>query len=86
MRRQTNGVPLEPAMTAEKRVNVAPLLRGEGGQSQRFRFDTAGFAQGDNEVPTFVGNGLFDLFVVVAAIGSHQHLTSIIGANIVLQG
>src|SRR3989440_9326152 len=26
MRRQTYGVPLEPAMTAEKRVNVAPLL------------------------------------------------------------
>ena len=27
MRRQTNGVPLEPAMTTEKRVDVAPLLR-----------------------------------------------------------
>src|SRR5215468_1565407 len=38
MRRQTYGVPLEPAMTTEKRVDVAPLLRGEGGQSQRFRF------------------------------------------------
>src|SRR2546428_11510213 len=25
IRRQTNGVPLEPAMTAAKRVNVAPL-------------------------------------------------------------
>src|SRR2546430_17598217 len=25
IRRQTNGVPLEPAMTAEERVNVAPL-------------------------------------------------------------
>src|SRR5207244_12270837 len=30
MRRQTNGVPLAPAMTAEKRVNMAPLLRCEG--------------------------------------------------------
>src|SRR5439155_8699434 len=28
MRRQTHGVPLEPAMTTEKRGNVAPLLRG----------------------------------------------------------
>src|SRR5438093_2739790 len=35
LRRQTYGVPLEPAMTAEKRVNVAPRLRGEGDQSQR---------------------------------------------------
>src|SRR5436309_10654338 len=35
MRRQTNGVPLEPAMTAEKRVNGAPLLRGEGRQRAR---------------------------------------------------
>src|SRR5438132_4441660 len=84
-RRQTNGVPLEPAMTTEKRVDVAPLLRWEGAQSERFRFDTAGFAQGDNEVPAFVGNGLFDLFVVVAAIGQHQHLTPIVSPNGVLQ-
>src|SRR6266705_1575930 len=42
-RRQTNGAPLEPAMTTEKRVDVAPLPRLRGGQSERFRFDTAGF-------------------------------------------
>src|SRR5262245_27282653 len=68
-RRQTNGVPLEPAMTTEKRVDVAPLPRWGGGERKRFRFDTAGFTQGDNEVPAFVGNGRFDLFIVVAAIG-----------------
>src|SRR5919198_6259135 len=44
-RRQTNGVPLEPAMTTEKHVDVAPLSRGRGGQSERFRFDAARFAQ-----------------------------------------
>ena len=86
MRRQTYGVPLEPAMTAEKRVNVAPLLRGEGGQSQRFRFDAAGFPQGKNAVLAVVGDGLLDLFVVITAIGQHQDLTPIIGANRVLQG
>src|SRR5215470_10158013 len=37
-RRQTNGVPLEPAMTTEKRVNMAPLLRCGGRQVERFRF------------------------------------------------
>src|SRR3989454_693874 len=84
-RRQTNGIPLEPAMTTKKRVNVAPLLRFGGTQSERFRFDTAGLTQSDNEVPAFVGNGLFDLFVVVAAIGQHQHLTPIVSANVVLQ-
>src|SRR5438552_11613608 len=84
-RRQTNGVPLEPAMTTEKRVDVTPLPGGRGGQSERFRFDAAGFTQGNNEVPAFVGNGLFDLFVVVAAIGQHQHLTPIVSANVVLQ-
>src|SRR5215467_14313297 len=68
-RRQTNGVPLEPAMTTEKCVDVAPLSRWGGREIERFRFDTAGFAQGDNEVPAFGGNGLFDLFIVVAAIG-----------------
>src|SRR4029434_3094116 len=84
-RRQTNGVPLEPAMTTEKRVDVAPLLRWEGAQRECFRFDTAGFGQGDNAVPAFCGNGLFDLFVVVAAIRQHQHLTPIVSANVVLQ-
>src|SRR4051812_21325286 len=43
-RRQTNGVPLKPAMTTEKRGNVTPLPRGRGGQIERFRFDAAGFA------------------------------------------
>src|SRR5207249_6698727 len=33
----------------------------------------------------FVADGLFDLFVVTAAIGQHQDLTPIIGANRVLQ-
>src|SRR6266704_6051800 len=61
MRRQTNGVPLEPAMTAEKRVNVAPLLRCGGGQRECFRFDAAGCTQGNNEVPAFVGDGMLDL-------------------------
>ena len=69
-RRQTNGVPLEPAMTTEKRVDVAPLLRCGGCQVERFRFDTAGFTQGNNEVPAFVGDGLLDLFIVVAGIVS----------------
>src|SRR5919199_3757838 len=68
-RRQTNGVPLEPAMMTEKRVDVAPLSRCGGGEIERFRFDTAGFTQSDDEVPAFVGNGLLDLFIVVAAIG-----------------
>src|SRR2546422_6702965 len=34
-RRQTNGVPLEPAMTTEKRVDVAPLSRCAGGEIKR---------------------------------------------------
>ena len=72
-------------MTAEKRVNVAPLLRGEGGQSVRFRFDAAGFPQGKNEVPAVGGDGILDLFVVLAAIGQHQHLTPIVSAKVVLQ-
>src|SRR4029453_7765928 len=35
MRRQPHGVPLEPAMTTEKRGNVAPLLRGGGRSEER---------------------------------------------------
>ena len=85
IRRQTHGVPLAPAMTTEKRVDVAPRSRWRGGEIERFRFDAARFAQGDNKVPAFVGNGLFDLFIVVAAIGQHQHLTPIVSTDIILQ-
>src|SRR2546426_1134593 len=84
-RRQTNGVPLEPAMTTEKRVDVTPLPGGRGGQIECFRFDAAGFTQGNNEVPALVGDGLLDLFIVVAALGEHQHLTPLVGSDIVLQ-
>src|SRR2546426_8765009 len=48
---QTHGVPLAPAMTTEKRGNVAPLPRGGGGHRERFRFDAARCPQGNNEVP-----------------------------------
>src|SRR5215475_9605481 len=63
MRNQTHGVPLETEMTTEKRVDVAPLSRCWGSQSERVRFDATGFTQGDNEVPALCGNGLFDLFI-----------------------
>src|SRR5439155_23288074 len=43
------------------------------------------FPQSDNEVPAFVDNDLLDLFVVVAAIGQHQHLTPIVSTDIVLE-
>src|SRR2546428_8672284 len=72
-------------MTAEKRVDMTPLLRVRGSQRERLGFDAAGLPQGNNAVPAFVADGLFDLFVVIAAIGQHQDLTPIIGANIVLQ-
>src|SRR5262249_35211383 len=85
MRRQTHGVPLEPAMMTEKRVDVAPLSRLRGGEIERFRFDAARFTPSDNALPAFVGDGLLDLFIVVAAIGQHEHLTPIVGTNIVLQ-
>src|SRR4029453_9916859 len=86
MRRQTHGVPLEPAMTTEKRGNVAPLLRGGGGQRERFRFDAARCPQGKNKIPAFIGNTLLVFFVVIATIGQPQAPTPIIRANIVLQG
>jgi len=56
-----NGVPLEPAMTTEKRVHVQPMLRCGAAQRERGRFEHCGFAKGDDEVPTLLGNGLFDL-------------------------
>jgi hypothetical protein len=57
-----------------------------GGERERFRCDTASFTQGDHAVPAFVGNGIVDLFVVVATIGQHPHLTPIVGTDIVFYG
>ena len=68
IRQDTNGLPLEPAMIAEKRGNVTPLLRLGCGQGECWRFHTAGFPQGDNEMPRLGGDGRLDLFIVVAAI------------------
>lgn len=72
-------------MTAEKCVHVVPVVRFGGAQIERCRFDTAGFAQGDDEVPALVGNGLFDLFIVVAAVGQHHDLAPIVGAQVCLE-
>src|SRR5213592_1932026 len=72
-------------MMTEKCVNVAPLLRFGSAQSERLRFNTAGLTQSDNAVPALCGNGLFDLFIVVATIGQHQHLSSIVSAKVIFQ-
>src|SRR3954469_10707083 len=72
-------------MTTEKRVDVAPLPRGGCGERERFGFDAAGLTQSDNEVPALYSNGLFDLFIVVAAIGQHQHLSPIVSAKVIFQ-
>ena len=72
-------------MIAKERGNRTPLLRLGGGQGKCCRFHTAGFPQSDNEMPPFVGNGRLYLFVVVAAVRSDDHVTRIIGPNIVDQ-
>ena len=70
-------------MTAEKKVSTWYQLCEIGGaQIERRRFDPAGFAQGDDEVPALLGNGLFDLFIVVAAVGQHHDLAPIVGAQV----
>jgi hypothetical protein len=68
IRRDTNGLPLEPAVMAKERGNVTPLLRLGRGQGEHGRFHTAGFTQGDNEMPMLGGDGILDLFIVVATV------------------
>src|SRR2546422_1895036 len=72
-------------MPTEKRIDVAPLLRLGSAQRERLRFDTAGLTQGDNTVPALGSNGLFDLFIVVAALGQHQHLSPIRSAQVLFE-
>ena len=68
IRHDPNGVPLEPAMMAKEHGNVTPLLRLGRGQGEHCRFHTTGFTQGDNEMPMLVGDGILDLFIVVATV------------------
>ena len=68
IRRDTNGLPLEPAVMAKERGNVTPLLRLGCGQDEHGRFHTAGFPQGDNKMPMLGGDGILDLFIVVATV------------------
>ena len=70
---------------AKERGNVTPLSRFGRRQVERFRLHTAGFPQSNNEMPPFVGNGRLYLFVVVAAVRSDDHVTRIIGPDIVDQ-
>ena len=65
-------------MMAKERGNMTPLLRLGGGQGKCRRFHTAGFPQSNNEMPPLVGNDRLDLFVVVAAVRSDDHVTRII--------
>ena len=80
-----NGLPLEPAVIAKERGNMHPLLRlGCGARAHR-RLHTAGFAQGDQEMPLLGGDGMLDLFIIVAAVHEDDDLTWIIGADILFQ-
>src|SRR6266446_8927138 len=85
MRHDTNGLPLEPAMLAKERGNVTPWLRLGRGQGACWRCHTAGFPQGDHEMPRLGGDGLLDLFIVVAALCEDDHLTRIIGTDRVFE-
>ena len=55
-------------MIAKERGNVTPLRRLGRGQVEHGRFHTAGFPQGYNEMPMLGGDGILDLFIVVAAV------------------
>jgi hypothetical protein len=70
---------------AKDRGNVTPLLRLGRGQGEHCRFHTAGFPQGDNEMPMLGGDGILDLFLVVATVRSDDDLTRIIGTDRVFQ-
>ena len=85
MRRDTNGLPLSPAVIAKERGNRRPLLRLGRSEVEHGRFHTAGFAQGDNELPLLGGDGLLDLFIIVAAVREDDYLPWIIGADIRFQ-
>jgi hypothetical protein len=45
----------------------------------------AGFPQGNNEMPRLGGDGLLDLFIIVAAVREDDHRTRVIGADRLFQ-
>jgi len=85
MRRETNGVPLAPAVLAQDRGHVTPRLRLGRGQSAQGRLHPAGFPQGDKAMPRRVGDGMRDLFLVVAPVREDDALTRSRGTDSVFQ-
>jgi hypothetical protein len=69
IRFEPNGFPLEPAMIAKERRNATPLLGLGCREVESLGFDTTGFAQCHQALPLFGGNGLLNLFLIVAAVG-----------------
>jgi len=67
------------------RRNVTPRLRLGCGQGEQGRVHTAGFPQGHQAMPLLGGDGLLHLFMVIAAVGSDDHLTRSIRADILFQ-
>jgi hypothetical protein len=85
MRHDTYGVPLQPAMIAKERADVTPLLRRGCRQGDRLRCDTACFPSGNNAVPMFVLHRPCDLCIIVAALGEHNDVTRLMGADRIFQ-
>ena len=72
-------------MIAKEHGDMTPLLRLGRGKVTFCCLHTAGFPQGDNEMPRLGGDGLLDLFIIVAAVREDDHRTRIIGADILFQ-
>src|SRR6187399_277721 len=70
---------------AKKQVYRRPLLRFGGGAVKGFGFDTAALIQGYDKGPLFIGDGILDLFVVIAAVGQDDNIARAMGTHIVIE-
>jgi hypothetical protein len=72
-------------MMAQDRGHVTPRLRRGRGQGAPGRWHPAGFPQGAPALPRLVGDGLLDLFLVVATVREDDDRPRILGTASVLQ-
>ena len=69
----------------KKQLHRRPLLRCGGGAVKGCGFDAATLAQGHDKGPLSIGNGRFNFFVVITAVGQDHHVTRAMGTDILVE-
>jgi hypothetical protein len=83
IRKETNGLPLEPAMRFEEDLDLSPTLGWTGGKMLGVGFDGSFLLQSHEKIPAFLPDGFLNPFVIIAGVGKHDHIPGTIALDVV---